>query len=102
MGLFLNRWRDLGDFEEAFRRTFGFTTGGFELRWAEYVKNRYGWVLVLYRTAPFWLLGAIALLFLFRARRRRDRERLARLRALDPPDRPTYWTAEVDPSAGGG
>jgi hypothetical protein len=94
--VFVRRWRDLGDFEEAFRRTFGFTTGGFEILWVAHVKRRYGWVLVLYRTSLFWLLGGVALVFLFRIRRARDRERLAGLRVDDPPDRPDYWSAEVD------
>ncbi|MEX1258555.1 MAG: hypothetical protein WEG36_13150 [Gemmatimonadota bacterium] len=102
MEIFLTRWRALGDFEEAFRQTFGFTTSGFELRWVEHVKRRYGWMLVLYQTAPFWLLGGVALLFLFGVRRRRDRERLAGLRANDPPDQPAYWTSEVDRSGEGG
>jgi len=100
--IFLSRWRDLGDFEEAFRRTFGFTTGGYELLWAEEVKRRYGWVLVLYRTAPFWFLGGIGLLLLFGRRRTRDRERLAGLRANDPPDQPAYWSPEVDRPPEGG
>lgn len=105
MGIFLERWRELGDFEEAFRRTFGLTTGTFETRWIAHVKRRYGWVLVLYQTAAFWLLAGIVLLFLLRIRKRRDLERMARLRASDPPDLPAYWEGgsgppRVDPGDG--
>jgi hypothetical protein len=35
------------------------------------------------------------LLFMARVRRVRNREKLARLRASEPPDQPAYW--EVDP-----
>jgi len=101
MSVFLARWQDLGDFEEAFRVTFGQTSGSFEIRWVEHVKRRYGWVLVLYQTAAFWLLAGVALLFLLRVRRRRDLERMARLRASDPPDQPAYWEGPRTPPIGG-
>lgn len=98
MEVFLERWREAGDFEEAFRRTFGLTTGRFESLWVEHVKRRYGWILVFTQTAVFWLFVGVALLALIRIRRRRDRERMARLRASDPPETPAYWRgAEVDP-----
>ena len=51
--VFLDRWRQIGEFEEAFRRTFGYATGTFETRWAEHVERRYGWVLMLEQTAIF-------------------------------------------------
>ena len=101
MTVFLARWQESGDFEESFRATFGLTTGSFETRWVEHVKRRYGWVLVLYQTAAFWLLAGIALLLLLRVRRRRDRERMARLRASDPPDEPAYWEGPRTPPIGG-
>ena len=91
LDVFLGRWREIGGFEEAFRRTFGYTTGAFETRWTEYVRRRYGWILLLTQTAVFWAFAGLALLLLARLRTRRNRERLARLRASEPPSRPAYW-----------
>lgn len=90
--VFLPRWRESGDFEEAFRRTFGYSTGSFERQWIRHVKRRYGWILVLSQTAAFWLVAGLTLLLLWRWRARRERLRLARLRASQPPERPAFWT----------
>jgi len=95
--LFLERWREDGDFEEAFRRTFGVTTGTFERQWIQHVKRRYGWLLVLSQTLVSWVLLGFGLLVLFGIRRRRDRERLERLRDTEPPDTPAWWDPPVDP-----
>ncbi len=99
--IFLGRWRELGDFEEAFRRTFGYTTGTFETRWIEHVRRRYGWVLVFTQTAVFWAFAALALLMLVKIRSQRNREQLARLRATQPPSRPAYWEGPRTPPIGG-
>jgi hypothetical protein len=99
--LFLARWKESEDFEDAFRRTYGMTTGTFERRWQEYVKRRYGWLLVLGQSAVFWVFLGGALLLLFRIRRRRDRERMAHLRATEPPDLPAYWEPPRHPPIGG-
>ncbi len=99
--LLIARWREGGDFEEAFRVTFGQTTGGFETRWIEHVRRRYGWILVFSQTAVFWIGIGLALVLLFRIRRRRDRERMARLRAADPTDHPGYWEELSIPPEGG-
>jgi len=101
MEVFLARWKEVGSFEEAFRSTFGLTTGTFETRWLEHVRRRYSWILVLYQTAAFWLFAGIALLLLIRIRRRRDRERMARLRATEAPDLPAYWEGPRTPPIGG-
>jgi hypothetical protein len=91
LDVFLGRWRETGDFEEAFRRTFGYTSETFETRWSEYVRLRYGWILMLTQTAVFWAFAGLALVLLSRLRAQRNRERLARLRASEPPSRPAYW-----------
>jgi len=87
----LSRWRESGEFEESFRRTFGITTATFERRWIAHVKRRYGWVLIMGQGAVLWILLGVALLVLFRIRRRRDRERMAALRAGELPDEPAWW-----------
>ncbi len=99
--VFLLQWRELRDFEEAFRRTFGYTTGTFETRWIEHVRRRYGWVLLLTQTAIFWAFAGLALVALVRLRSQRDLERLARLRATQPPSRPAYWEGPPTPPIGG-
>ena len=99
--LFLARWREMGSFEEAFRRTFGITTGTFERQWLEHVKRRFGWVLVLSQSFVFWVLLGMALLVLFRIRKKRDRERMAQLRATELPDTPAWWGPPPHPPIGG-
>jgi hypothetical protein len=92
--VFLERWRESGDFESSIRRTFGLTTSRFETLWVAHVKNRFGWFVVLTQTAFFWVIAAILLLPVLRSKRRRRIERTARLRALDPPSSPDFWTEE--------
>lgn len=82
--VFLARWREGGSFDGAFRSTFGMTPGGFEERWARHVRQRYGWLVFLSQTAFIWGVLALGLIVLFGLRRRRDRERLERLRAGEP------------------
>ncbi len=93
---FLRRWREEGSFETSLRQTFGHTTTSFEAGWRDYVRRRYGWFYVLSQSVVFWALLSILVLFLFHRRRIRDRERLARLRAQEPPDDPAYWTWAAD------
>ena len=94
--LFLDRWREQRSFESAFRETFGLTTSQFEEDWKRHVKQRYGWLFVLSHSAVFWLLLALVLLFMVRGRQGRNREKLARLRAGEPPDAPAYWSTEEE------
>ena len=91
LALFLDRWKEGRSFEEAFRRTFGVTTGQFEEDWRKHVRSRYGWLFVLSHSALFWLVLALVLLFMVRGRHRRNQEKLARLRAGEGPDAPAYW-----------
>jgi len=95
--VFLERWRETGDFEEAFRRTFGYTTATFETRWIQHVRRRYGWALILTQTAIFWTFAGLAMLGFVRIRAQRTRERIARLRATQPPSRPQYWMDPATP-----
>ncbi len=93
--LFL-RWQETGSLDLALRRAFGITLGQFEREWQDEVKRRYGWALLLSDTIVFWLLMAPVLVFLVLLRRRRDRQRLARLRATEPPDQPAGWLDSGD------
>jgi MYXO-CTERM domain-containing protein len=95
--IFLRRWRDTQDFAGAFGATYGLTVGQFESDWRRHVRSRFGWGVILGHSMIFWLLAALVLLVLFAVRRRRDRERLARLRANEIPDDPAYWLREDEP-----
>lgn len=99
LAIFLERWREMEDFDAALRTTYGMTMGGFERSWIEHVKSRYGWLLFLSNSLVFWALLALLLFVLFAIRRRRDRARMEALRAHEPPDRPAYWMeSEADES----
>lgn len=92
--LMLRRWREGATLDDAMRQTYGMTVAQFEMHWSKEVRRRYGWAYVLSHTLVFWASAAVLLLFLFAWRRRRDRERLGRLRAQEPPDSPAFWLGE--------
>ena len=89
--IFLEEWRETQDFDAAFRSVYGLTLGQFEEDWRAHVKDRYGWTVLLGQSLFFWLLAAVALVVLFFIRRRRDRAKLEKLKATEPPDDPAYW-----------
>lgn len=89
--LAIERWREGGDLDAAMRETYGVTQGQFEEDWRGYVKRHYGWAGILAQTAAFWSIGAVLLVWLWVRRRRTNRDRLARLRATEPPDAPAWW-----------
>ncbi len=93
LALFLERWKETGGFEPALRRTYGVTLGQFEEDWAKHVRREYGWLFVITRSVLFWAILATAIGGMLWIRRGRNRERLARLRASEPPDLPDYWMA---------
>ena len=85
------RWKELGNFERAFRTTFGTTTAQFEESWRRYVEDRYGWLFVLSHSAVFWMFLSLMLVAMVGVRRRVRRDRMAQLRAADIADRPSFW-----------
>lgn len=87
----LERWRASGSLDQAMRATYGVTVSQFEEDWRKHVRSRYGWALVLTHSAIFWTIAALLLVLLFARRRRRDRLRLERMSATDPPDNPDWW-----------
>jgi hypothetical protein len=96
------RWRSERSFDRALTLTFGVTPGQLEEDWKRHVRDRYGWLVVLAHSSVFWLTTSLALLFLVGVRRRRNREKLARLRATEPPDDPAFWSeASSGPGPGG-
>jgi hypothetical protein len=93
------RWRSERSFDRALTLTFGVTPGQLEEDWKRHVRDRYGWLVVLAHSSVFWLAVTLVLLFFVGVRRRRNREKLARLRATEPPDDPAFWS---DASSGPG
>lgn len=89
--IFLERWREAVDFDAAFRDVYGLTMGQFEEDWRAHVKRTYGWTVVLGHSLVFWFIAALGLIVLVLIRRKRDRARMERLRATEPPDDPAYW-----------
>jgi len=74
--LFFAYWRQEGELDPAVRRAFNITQAGFEQRWRDRTRRRYG-ALALFADLT---LAALLLLFLvlplYLSRRRRDRRRL--------------------------
>jgi len=95
--LFLERWRASGDFEHALRDTYGLTLGQLERYWGRSVRRQYGWLLFLGQSVVVWMIIAGVVIVLFAIRRRRNRARMASLRAAELPDRPAYWLGEETP-----
>jgi len=80
---FFAAWKKEGSIERAVRATYGITLDGFELRWRQRTRRRYGALGII---GNFTLAGLILLLAVFPlyvARRQRDRKRLAALAAAD-------------------
>lgn len=91
---FLERWKELESLEAALRRTYGVTLSQFEEDWKKFVKRRYGWVLFLSNALVLWIFLGTVVFWAFWVRRRRSREKMARLRAGEPPENPAYWLPE--------
>jgi hypothetical protein len=101
----LARWKESRSFETGLRLTFGVTSSQFEEDWRRHVRRRYGWLFVLSHSAVFWMVLALVLVLMARVRQVRNRERMARLRADEVPDRPAFWSERRDeggPETGGG
>jgi len=97
LALLIQRWGEGGDFEAAFRRTYGLTGSQMEEAWRKHLRRRYGWLTVLSQATVVWAVGALLLVALVAVRRRRDGVRLARLREEEPPDAPAFWLDEPLP-----
>lgn len=89
--LFFQEWRDNGDFERALFDTYGLGLVQLERYWADWVRRRYGWLTFAAQSVVIWTIAALLVAVMFLIRRRRDRERLERLRATEPPDDPEFW-----------
>lgn len=83
LDLFLAYWRETGSYERAIRQAYGVTSQQLFDEWRRRVRLRYGMLALVGDAA---LLGALLLVLvgpIWLVRRRRDRRKLAALRAAD-------------------
>ena len=97
LDVFMKRWRETQDFEAALGNTYGLSIDQLETHWRKDIRRRYGWLTVLVQSAAFVSFASLGVFAMYFVRRRRDRARLALLKATEPPDEPAFWT--VDPEA---
>jgi hypothetical protein len=99
---FLQTVRARASFEDALREVYVLSTPQFERQWRRHVKRQFGWLQLVAQTTFIWVVLTLAVLVLFAIRRRRDRRKLALLRANEPPDEPAYWKTDGEGSGDGG
>ena len=80
---FFENWRAEGTMDRAMRRTYGITLPGFEHRWQQNTRHRYGALALVDDVAVGGVFMLIVVVPLYLVRRRRDRERMAELLAAD-------------------
>ena len=86
--------RTTRSFDAALRQTYGLDMSSLEREWRKDVKKRYGWIVVLSQGFAFGgVIGAIIIVLWF-VRKRRDRKRMAALKANEMPDNPAFWVNE--------
>lgn len=81
--LFFRYWEGSGSIDAALRRAYGLTLAGFDRHWGRRTQVRYGALAVAGNLSLALVLMGIVVLPLFLVRRRRDKLRMAALRAED-------------------
>ena len=81
--LLFQYWRESPRLDAAVRRAYGITLDGFEKRWQDRTRLRYGALAIAADLTAATLLLLGLLLPLWVARRKRDRRKLATMRAAD-------------------
>jgi hypothetical protein len=92
---FLERWSEGQSMEDALFQTYGLTLAQLERQWSRSVRRRYGWTVFFSQAIVIWAIVAMLVIGLFVIRKRRDRSKLARLRADELPDVPAWWTPDT-------
>jgi hypothetical protein len=83
LSVFFQNWHEQSSMDRAMRATYGLTLVGFEHRWQQRTRRRYGALAVLSELTLGGALLLVVILPLSVVRRRRDRERMAALVAAD-------------------
>jgi hypothetical protein len=76
-------WKQTGSLDRAMRASYGITLAGFEQRWRQRTRRRYGALALVGNVTLAGLVALLAVFPLYVARRQRDRRRLAALVAAD-------------------
>lgn len=92
LDVFMRTWRETQNFDTALGRTYGLSIDQLETHWRRDIRRRYGWLTVLVQSAAFASFAAVGVFAMYFVRRRRDRIKMAHLRATEPPDQPAFWT----------
>ena len=82
LALFFGYWRTMR-MERAMRAAYGMTLAGFETSWRTQTRARYGGLALLSNVALAGLIFLFVLTPFYIARRRRDKEKLAKMREAD-------------------
>lgn len=80
---FFDAWRREGSMDRAMRSAYGMTLAGFEQRWRQRTRRRYGALALVGDVTVAGLLLLVLVVPLYVARRQRDKRRLAALVAAD-------------------
>ncbi|HTE48109.1 MAG TPA: hypothetical protein VK636_22890 [Gemmatimonadaceae bacterium] len=80
---FFDAWRTEKSMDRAMRSSYGLTLAGFEARWRQRTRRRYGALALVGDVALAGLLMMVLVIPLYIARRQRDRRKLAALVAAD-------------------
>jgi peptidase MA superfamily protein len=83
LSVLFREWARTQKLDTAIRNAYGLTLAGFEVRWRDRTRRRYGGLAALTDVTLGALLVVLAVLPLYVARRRRDRHRMAALVAAD-------------------
>jgi hypothetical protein len=106
LSVLFSEWRRTGKLDTAIRNAYGLTLAGFETRWRDRTRRRYGGLAILadVTLGAFFVLLVVVPLYV--ARRRRDRRRMAALvaadEAADRAARESALAAFLRPEIGGG
>jgi len=80
---FFRAWRETGRFDAAVRAAYGMTAAQFEATWRARTRQRYGALVVGANVSLVTVVGLVLFAPFWLVRRRRDRARLAAMRAAD-------------------
>jgi hypothetical protein len=83
LALFFQYWKQTGSMDQAIRQAYGLTESAFEQRWHDRTMLRYGALAVMANMSLALGVLGIVIVPLYVMRRRRDRRRMAELRAAD-------------------
>lgn len=83
LSLFFAYWRRDGSLEKAVRQAFGLTLGGFEQRWQDATRRRYGGLALVTDVSAGAILLGLMVGPLWLVRRQRNRRKLEAMRVAD-------------------